>query len=263
MGEGTRDARGAAAAPTALVTGAAGHLGVELCRLLVAAGYAVVGVDQPGGVRPTGVQRWVELDLAAPSSEAQLSAALDAGVRVDLVVAAAGVTALGSVDVTDDATFRRVMDVNYHGMLRTVRAALPGLRAARGHLVVVSSVAGLLPVVGRPAYVGAKHAVSGVARALAGELEADGVAVTVVHPAFLATPVTEVGAGRASRSTTGAALTPGTVARAIVRAAVRRRAGGRAPARLQVGATAHLADAVVRLAPETARRLAARRLRAR
>ncbi|MFP4635811.1 MAG: SDR family NAD(P)-dependent oxidoreductase, partial [Nitriliruptoraceae bacterium] len=139
MAERTGHDAEAAGSPTALVTGAAGHLGVELCRLLVAAGFELVGVDRPGSQPPSGVRRWVEVDLGEPSSEVRLSAALEGEPRVDLVVAAAGVTALGSVDDTDDATFRHVMEVNYHGMLRAVRAALPGLRAAGGHLVVVSS----------------------------------------------------------------------------------------------------------------------------
>ena len=200
------------------------------------------------------------MDLADAAGAAALAAALDPVPSWDVVVAAAGVTALGDVEDTDDAAFRRVMDVNYHGLLRTVRATLPGLRVARGHLLVLSSVAGVLPVPGRPAYVGAKHAVSGVARALASELEGDGIAVTVLHPAFLATAVTEVGAGRAARSTTGTALSADALVRRIVRLVARRRAGRRVPGRVQVGATAHLADTVARLAPETARRLAARRL---
>ena len=246
--------------PTALVTGAGGHLGARVCRLLVAAGFEVVGADLPSVEPVQATSAWVPVDLAAPGAATSLQQALAAWQRWDVVVAGAGVTALGDVDDTDDATFRRVMDVNYHGLLRTVRATLPGLRTARGHLLVVSSVAGLLPVPGRPAYVGAKHAASGVARALAGELEADRVAVTVLHPAFLANPVTEVGAGRAPRSTTGAALSADAVARRIVKLVVRRRAGRRAPGRVQIGATAHLADLAGRLAPELARRLAGRRL---
>jgi len=185
--------------------------------------------------------------------------ALAAVERLDLVVAAAGVTALGDLSSTADDTFRRVMDVNYHGALRTTRACLPALRRGRGHLVVLSSVAGLLPVPGRPAYVGAKHAVTGVFRAIADELSGDGIAVTVVHPGFLDTPVTEV-AGTGARSTTGRAVTADDVARRILRLVARRRAGRRVPTRLLIGRTAHLADALARLAPGLARVVAARRL---
>ncbi len=264
---GARDGGGPGrgGAPTALVTGAGGHLGRALLRLLPATGDRTIGVDRPGTVPPADpdrpVARWLEVDLADPDSEVELGAALADVARLRLVVAGAGVTALGGLATTDDATFRRVMDVNYHGALRTARAALPALRAGAGHLVVVSSAAGLLPVPGRPAYVGAKHALTAVFLAMADELARDGVAVTVVHPGFLRTTVTEVGSV-APRSTTGAALTADDVARAIVAVVARRRAGRRVPQRLRVGRTAVVADTVNRLSPGLARSLAARRLRA-
>ena len=254
----------ATATPYALVTGAAGHVGRALLRLLGAAGYTRIGVDRPGTAPPADDQgsseAWLAVDLAEPGSQEALTEGLREVPRLDLVVAGAGVTALGRLDPGDDAVFRQVMDVNYHGALRTTRATLPALRAARGHLVVVSSVAGLLPIVGRPAYVGAKHAVTGTFLALADELAHDGVTVTVVHPPFLATTVTEVGAAP-SRTTTGATLDADDLARALVRVVARRRQGARVPSRMLVGRTAHLADVASRTAPTLARRLAARRLR--
>ncbi len=251
-------------AGTALVTGAAGHLGAALLPLLTAAGYRTIAVDRPGATRASATLatdvRWVEVDLAEEASEVALSRALAGVERLDLVIAAAGVTALGDLASTTDDTFRRVIDVNYHGALRTTRASLPALRRAGGHLVVLSSVAGLLPVPGRPAYSGAKHAVTGVFLAVAEELRSDGVAVTVVHPGFLDTPVTEVG-GSGARSTTGSAITADAVARRIVRLVARRRAGRRVPTRVLIGRTAHLADLLGRLSPGLARVVAARRLR--
>lgn len=239
----------------AVVTGAAGHIGRVLVARLEAAGTEVIGVDVPGA--PAGTDTWWEVDLAAPDAETVLTARCAGLDRIDLLVHGAGITALGTLADTDAATFRRVLDVNLHGAIALTRAALPALRAAGGHVVVLSSVAGLLPVTGRPAYVAAKHAVTGAFRALAPELAADGVAVTVVHPTFLDTPV---GASDTARSTTGAAITADDVVAAITRAVTRRRRTGRAPQRVLVGRTAHLADLAHRLAPATAVRLAARRL---
>ncbi len=251
---------------TALVTGAAGHLGAALLPLLTAAGYRTIAVDRPGSTpvspSPTlaATVRWVEADLADEASEVALAEALERVPRLDVVIAAAGVTALGDLGSTTDDTFRRVMDVNFHGALRTTRASLPALRRGRGHLVVLSSVAGLLPVPGRPAYTGSKHAVTGVFLAIAEELRRDGVAVTVVLPGFLDTPVTEV-AGAGVRSTTGSAISADEVARRIVHVVARRRAGRRVPTRLLIGRTAHVADLLGRLSPGLARVVAARRLR--
>jgi NAD(P)-dependent dehydrogenase (short-subunit alcohol dehydrogenase family) len=252
------DAADASSPPTALVTGASGHIGAALLRLLPAAGYRTIGLDREGA-SPGAADVWWTADLTDPACEGALARRLADLPGLDVLINGAGVTALGAFEATDDAAFRRVMDVNYHGALRVTRAALPALRRRRGHVVTLSSVAGYLPTVGRPAYVGAKHAVTGVFRALAPELAADGVAVTVVHPAFLATPVTDVGA-TAPRSTTGAPIDADDVARAIVRVLARRRRTSRAPSRVLVGRTAHLADAAHRLLPETAVRLAARAL---
>jgi NAD(P)-dependent dehydrogenase (short-subunit alcohol dehydrogenase family) len=246
--------------PIAVITGAAGHIGTALLRLLPAAGYELVAIDRPERATPPRVARWLPADLAEPRCEEQLAAGLRTLPRLDVLINGAGVTALGSFDATDDAAFRRVMDVNYHGALRATRAALPQLRDARGHIVTLSSVAGLLPTVGRPAYVGAKHAVTGAFRALGAELADDGVAVSVLHPSFLATPVTEVGAA-APRSTTGTPIDADDVARAIVRLLGRRRRTGHAPERVLVGRTAQLADLAHRLAPSATVRLARRRLR--
>jgi NAD(P)-dependent dehydrogenase (short-subunit alcohol dehydrogenase family) len=247
--------------PTALVTGAAGHIGAALLRLLPAAGYRTVGLDREEAT-PGAADAWWTADLTDPACEDDLARRVAALPRLDVVINGAGVTALGTFAATDDEAFRRVMDVNYHGALRVTRAALPALRHTGGHVVTLSSVAGFLPTVGRPAYVGAKHAVTGVFRALGAELAPEGIAVTVVHPAFLATPVTEVGAA-APRSTTGAAIDADDVARAVVAAIARRHRTGRAPARVLVGRTAYLADALARALPDTAVRLAARSLRRR
>jgi NAD(P)-dependent dehydrogenase (short-subunit alcohol dehydrogenase family) len=246
--------------PVAVVTGAAGHIGRALTRLLPAAGYQVVGIDRPGGPRTAVTSGWWEVDLSDPACGDELARRSAALPRVDVLINGAGVTALGSFDATDDGAFRRVMDVNYHGALRATRATLERLRAQHGHIVTISSVAGVLPTIGRPAYVGAKHAVTGAFAALGAELADQGVAVTVVHPSFLATPVTEVGTGSA-RSTTGAPIDADDVARAIVRVLVRRERTGRAPTRLMLGRTAHLADVVHRLSPALAVRAARRALR--
>ncbi len=264
MPDRTKHRPSVAAGPRqALVTGAAGHVGQALLRLLGAAGYTRIGVDRPAPAAtadPTGVsEAWLAVDLAEAASQHVLTEGLRDVPRLDLVVAAAGVTALGKLDPGDDAVFRQVMDVNYHGALRTARATLPALRAARGHLVLVSSVAGFLPIAGRPAYVGAKHAVTGTFLTLADELARDGISVTVVHAPFLATTVTDVGAAP-PRTSTGATLDADDLARAIVRVAARRRRGAHVPTRMLVGRTAYLADAASRLAPTLARRLAARRL---
>lgn len=185
------------------------------------------------------------VDLWCPGDvtlAAEMHRAMEATVaalgRIDVVVANAGVTALGSFDDTSDEAFVRVMDVNLHGAVRTLRAAVEHLRATGGRVVVMSSVAGFAPVLGRPAYVASKHAVTGLFESLRPELARDGVGVTLVHPGFLATSPAD--ADRVARE----------VARGV----------RRGDARILVGRTARLAHLVHRIAPALYVRQMVRRL---
>jgi len=252
----------------AAITGGRGAIGSALDRRLTADGWTVVALDLPGtelggdGER----SRWVALDT---TDEASVAAAFDEVAtrygRLDLLIVAAGVTALGTFDETPAATFRRLMDINFHGAVACLRAALPALRASRGHVVVLSSVAGFAPVLGRPAYVASKHALTGTFNALRPELAKDGIGVTLVHPTFVGHELADANAdanadseGRTtttSRTTTGALVTPEDVAEDIVAAV----AAGRD--RIMPGRTARLAYHAHRLAPRLYERLMTRRLR--
>lgn len=231
-----------------LVTGASGSIGTALRRQLSASGARPVGLDL----------RAAEGVLACDiTDEDQVRTTVGQVVadhgRLDVLVNNAGISAIGTIDDHDLATHRQVMEVNHLGALACTLAALPALRASGGQVVTLGSVAGFAPVVGRPAYVAAKHAVTGLMEALRPELAADGVAVTMVHPTFVtAELVTAEGSG--TRSTTGAQVTPDDVAAAVVDAIRHRRD------RALVGRTAHLAWQASRLAPRTYARLMTRRL---
>jgi NAD(P)-dependent dehydrogenase (short-subunit alcohol dehydrogenase family) len=234
-----------------LVTGAAGSIGTALRRLLAAEGAVVVGLDMTADPA-AGI---VACDI---TDEARVRAAIEQVVaeygRLDVLVNNAGISAIGAVDDHDVATHRTVMEVNYLGALACTLAALPHLRASRGSVVTLGSVAGFAPVVGRPAYVAAKHAVTGLMEALRPELAADGVHVGLVHPTFVTTRLATA-EGSQQRSETGAQVTPEDVAAAVVDVLRRRRD------RALVGRTAYLAWHASRLAPRTYTRLMTRRLR--
>jgi short-subunit dehydrogenase len=233
----------------ALVTGATGRIGSHVVDLLAGRGYDVRGLDLVPGPRAVGC------DLA---DEDAVRAAVGDLPRVDLLVLCAGLSAIGAVDDHDVATHRRVMDGTHFSAVTPLLATLPALRRAQGRVVLVGSVAGFAPVLGRPAYVAAKHAVTGLFTALRPELAAQGVTVTIVHPTFVTGGMGEADpAGPGGRTTTGAEITPEQAARAIVDAAEGRRDV------VLVGRTARLAWTVSRHTPRIYTSLMTRRLRAR
>lgn len=243
--------------PVALVTGAAGAIGGALLARLAAVGARTVGTDVHDD-GPLSAQLWVAGDVTVPADmERVVATTLNRFGRLDLLILNAGITALGSFQETGDGVFRRVFDVNLHGAIHGARAALPALSASQGRIVVMSSVAGFAPVIGRPAYTASKHAVTGLFESLRHELRPTGVAVTVVYPTFLTTsPADENRPGGAGidRTVTGPLLRADEVARDVIRGVRRGRD------RVYPGALSKLAAFASRFAPDLYARAMVRRL---
>jgi NAD(P)-dependent dehydrogenase (short-subunit alcohol dehydrogenase family) len=107
--------------------------------------------------------------------------------RIDALVNAAGIIAMGSVDQTDDALWARVMELNVNAPFRLMRAAIPALKAQRGAIVNVSSVNGRRVFPGLAAYNVSKGALDHLTRCAAIELAASGVRVNAVNPGVTVT----------------------------------------------------------------------------
>ena len=112
--------------------------------------------------------------------------------RLDTLINNAGMSAhalLQDVDTAHLGWYEDLMRVNLWGTVWCTHAALPHLKASRGRLVGVSSLAGLAGVPGRTAYCATKFAMNGFLEALRTELMADGVSVTIAYPGVVATDI--------------------------------------------------------------------------
>jgi NAD(P)-dependent dehydrogenase (short-subunit alcohol dehydrogenase family) len=203
----------------AVVTGAAGQIGRCLVADLEARGATVVGLDLAASC-PADDPRYLPCDV---TDEAEVRAAFDRiedehGRGIDLLVLGAGISAIGRFEDHDLATHRRVMDVTHFGAVACLMAALPALRDAHGRVVLIGSVTGFAPVLGRPPYVAAKHAVTGLLTTLRPELAEQGVSVTICHPTFVTGGMAEAvdRAPGAQRATSGEELTPADVSSALL-----------------------------------------------
>jgi SDR family mycofactocin-dependent oxidoreductase len=129
---------------------------------------------------------------------AQLKAVVDHGVaelgRLDIVSANAGISGSPnkSEDIPDDE-WTNMLDINLSGVWRTVKAAIPHLRAGGrgGSIVLTSSDAGLFAYENIAHYVSAKHGVVGLMRTLALELAPDMIRVNSIHPTTVDTDMVQ------------------------------------------------------------------------
>jgi len=138
------------------------------------------------------------------SVEEECKKLVDAAVErfkvLDVLVNNAGIGMIARFDeVTDVSVFERLMRVNYLGSVYPTYYALPYLKASRGQIVVISSLAGLTGVPTRTGYAASKHAVFGFFDSLRIELHGTGVDVTVIAPYFVRSEIHRRAAGADGR----------------------------------------------------------------
>jgi NAD(P)-dependent dehydrogenase (short-subunit alcohol dehydrogenase family) len=112
--------------------------------------------------------------------------------RLDVAIANAGFGVYGSIERLDAADWRRQLDTNVIGLALTARYALPHLRSTRGRLVLLGSVAALLPGPGTGAYAASKAAVRSIGETLSVECAGTGLSVTTLHPGFVESEIARV-----------------------------------------------------------------------
>ena len=186
-----------------LITGGSDGIGAEMARQLAArhgkdlalvlAGRSAAKLDAVAAhCRAHGCEvLTVAMDVAV---EAQCRDLVDQAVRrfgrLDTLVNNAGVSAQAlfeEVSAHDLHWYEDLMKVNLWGSVWCTHAALPSIKAARGRIVAVSSLSGLLGVPGRSAYAATKFAMTGFFEALRAELKSAGVSVTIAYPGVVTT----------------------------------------------------------------------------
>jgi 2-hydroxycyclohexanecarboxyl-CoA dehydrogenase len=177
------------------VTGGASGIGAATCRRLAAEGarVAVTDVNLDGAVSVAGEIDGgaYELDVRSLDSIAATVAAVEEELGpVDVLVNNAGYDEWGFFTNTDEALWRRVLEVNLLGVLGTTHAILPGMQERRrGRLVNVSSEAGRVGSSGSAAYSAAKGGVLGFTKAIAIENGRYGITSNAVAPGPIETPL--------------------------------------------------------------------------
>ncbi|MDP3967536.1 MAG: SDR family oxidoreductase [Nocardioides sp.] len=180
-------------AATHLVTGAGSGIGAAVARLLDARGDHLLLVARNEARAAVLAEAFPRAEvLVADLADADgLAAALVDRLpdRLDSVVHSAGVVELGPVAEQDVSTWRHTLEVNLVAPAELTRLALPALRAARGHVVLVNSGAGHVAAPDWASYAASKHGLRALADSLRAEEQEHGVRVISVHPGRTATPM--------------------------------------------------------------------------
>lgn len=169
--------------PVALVTGASRGIGAAVARGLSQTHDVLLGGRDLDALKDLaaelpGARPW-PVELTDPAALAEATAAIE---RLDVLVHSAGVAELGPLADASVDVWRRTLEINVVAVAELTRLLLPLVRAARGHVVLVNSGAGLRGNPGWGVYAASKFALHAFGDVLRAEEEGNGVRVTSIHP---------------------------------------------------------------------------------
>jgi NAD(P)-dependent dehydrogenase (short-subunit alcohol dehydrogenase family) len=178
------------ATPVWFITGCSTGFGRELARAVLARGWRCVATARNkaslAGLADDAAERLLTLDLDV-TDQKQIASTVDAALQhfgsIDVLVNNAGYGYQTAVEEGVEAEIRAQFDVNVFGLFAMTRAVLPSMRARRrGHVLNITSLAGLAGYAGSGYYAASKHAVEGWSDSLAIEAAPLGIKVICVEP---------------------------------------------------------------------------------
>src|ERR1700716_2780337 len=184
----------------ALITGTSSGIGLATAVSLARRGHKVIATmrNLQGATELQKIISTEQLPITVAdldvnddtSVERSIGRALAENGRIDVLVNNAGLGLGGSVEELSLDVFREVMETNYFGPLRCIKAVLPSMRERRhGCIVNVSSISGRIALPPQAAYAASKWAFEALSECLAQEMRAFNVRVAIVEPGVIATPI--------------------------------------------------------------------------
>ena len=173
-----------------LITGCSTGFGRALAEVVLKKGdYLLATARKPEQIRAL-IDQYPETALAVHldvTLSQDIQAAVDAAIatfgRIDVLVNNAGHGLIAALEEVSDVDIHQFFETNFFGALRLMRTVLPVMRQqGSGHIVNMSSTAGLVGFAGSSLYCGAKFALEGTSEALASEVEPFGIKVTLIEP---------------------------------------------------------------------------------
>lgn len=183
-----------------LVTGSSSGIGFATALAFGRAGHTVAATmrDPTRGTRlaETAAQEKLAITVSAmdvdsdESVTSSIQKIIDEGGPIDVLVNNAGIERTGSVEELSMDDFRAVMETNYFGVIRCVKAVLPSMRRRRaGCIINVTSIAGRFACSPFAPYTASKFALEALSESLAQEVKSFNVRVAMIEPGIIDTPM--------------------------------------------------------------------------
>jgi len=173
-----------------IITGVSKGIGLATAKLLVEQGYIVAGWgrNKPDYQSPNFHFFKCDVSQVKQVDSALLQTRLKLGEAIYGLINNAGFGHFGKIETIELEKWHAMFDTNVHGLMYCCRAVIPYLKAQQaGHIINISSIAGLNGIVQGSGYSATKFAVRGISHSLYAELRDDGIKVSCVYPGSVAT----------------------------------------------------------------------------
>lgn len=174
-----------------IVTGASSGIGSAIARHLAAEGHHVYGTSR--SIQAQSSFSWLRLDVMDSDSITKaISQVMEKHGRIDVLINNAGIGMVSSLEEAPFDSIQQVIDTNFNGLLRMIKAILPQMRErGSGKIINISSIAGLMGLPYRSIYSASKFAVEGLTEALRTEVKKFGIQVCTLQPGSINTNIKE------------------------------------------------------------------------
>lgn len=222
-----------------VVTGAASGIGAAICRKFAEEGAKIclMDADEKGVKDMEHSLKESGFEAFAVTCDVSVEDECDYAIKVfmmryggiDVLVNNAGITQRGAFRQTRSEVYKKVMNINFFGSLYCTKAAIESIVERKGMIIVVESVAGVTPLLGRSGYCASKHALHGLFTTIRTEIRNAGAHVMIVCPGFVKTNLQTRALGadgnvtKHPQSTVGKQTTPESVADEIYLTAQKRK----------------------------------------